>query len=119
MSMSIRASFYAALLVWACVWNVSAGQAHFPYRGVAYISFQANEYQDPQSGQSLDDLASTGANWASLLATWYMDTPNSTAIAADVLKSPTDAAVIQAITDMHARGLKVMLKPHVDVKDGT
>jgi PKD repeat protein len=119
MNMLGKVQLFATVVVLACASNVLAGQAHFSYRGVAYISFQASEYQDPQSGQSLDDLASTGANWASLLATWYMDTPNSTAIAADALKSPTDAAVIQAITDMHARGLKVMLKPHVDVKDGT
>jgi hypothetical protein len=99
--------------------NVHAGQANFPYRGIAYISFWYNEYQDPQSQQSLNDLASTGANSSSLLATWYMNTSTDTSIAPDAMKTPTDTAVIQAISDMHARGLKVMLKPHVDVFDST
>jgi hypothetical protein len=54
-----------------------------------------------------------------VLVTWYMQTPESNAIARDDLRTPEDDAVASAIKDLHARGLKVMLKPHVDVEDGT
>src|SRR5260370_38450269 len=37
----------------------------------------------------------------------------------DVLRTHTDGAVRAAIQDLHDLGLKVMLKPHVDVQDGT
>ena len=97
----------------------SAHAATFTYRGVAYVSYQPGEYSTPDSAASLTDLASTSANWASLLGTWYMPSATDTSIASDPARSNTDADVIQAISDMHARGLRVMLKPQVDVEDGT
>jgi hypothetical protein len=48
-----------------------------------------------------------------------MERRDSTDIAEDPLKTPTDAAVERAVRELHGLGLKVMLKPHVDVKDGT
>jgi hypothetical protein len=48
-----------------------------------------------------------------------MDRADSSAIAPDPMRTPTDAAVRRAIDDFRRRGLKVMLKPHVDVQDGT
>ncbi len=91
----------------------------FTYRGVAYISYQTSEYQLPDSGASLTDLRATGANWASLLSTWFMDSKTASTIHVDTGVTPTDAALVQAISDMHARGLRVMLKPQVDIYDGT
>jgi PKD repeat protein len=113
----------SAIRTKACFWVLlltasSAHAANFTYRGAAYVSWSSTDYQTPDSGASLTDLASTGANWASLLVTWYMPNKFATSIDADVTRTPSDVALIQAINDMHARGLRVMLKPHVDVNDG-
>jgi hypothetical protein len=40
-------------------------------------------------------------------------------IYADPQKTHTDQEIIKTIQEIHRRGLKVMLKPHVDVQDGT
>ena len=106
------------LLGMLCTAPADVHAANFTYRGAAYVSWSNSEYLTPDSGASLSDLSSTGANWASLLVTWYMPTKNATTIDADLSRTPSDAAVMQAIADMHARGLRVMLKPHVDVNDG-
>ncbi|MFI5184259.1 MAG: glycoside hydrolase family 113, partial [Vicinamibacteria bacterium] len=64
-------------------------------------------------------LAATRSTWGAVLVTWYMDRRDSVAIAPDGQQTPTDAAVVGAVQDLHSLGLKVMLKPHVDVKDGS
>ena len=67
----------------------------------------------------MNNLAGTGANWVGVLVTWYQANATSTTIAPDALKTPTDEALTYAVQQLHARGLKVMLKPHVDAADGS
>lgn len=68
---------------------------------------------------SLDELQDTKANHASLVTTWYMDTYTSSTIYSDPERTHTDAEIIKTIQAIRNRGMDVMLKPHVDVKDGT
>jgi hypothetical protein len=91
----------------------------FAYHGITHVSWWHDEYLYADATASRAQLASTGADWAGVLVTWYMDRRDSVAIAPDTVKTPTDAAVRRAIDELRGRGLKVMLKPHVDVKDGT
>lgn len=96
------------------------GPSGFEYNGVTHVSWWHDEYLGSEASISRDALATaTRANWAGVLVTWYMDTRTSIEIGADPRQTPSDAAVEEAIRDLHGRGLKVMLKPHVDVKDGT
>jgi hypothetical protein len=91
----------------------------FTYQAITHVSWWHDEYTSSEGQASRAELASTGANWAGLIVTWYMGGPDSVSIAPDPQRTPTDAALIGAITDLHARGLRVMLKPHVDVQDGS
>lgn len=91
----------------------------FAFNGVNYVSWWHDEYTYPAAQASLDALAATGADWAGVLVTWYMPHRKANQVAPLVLKTPTDAALAQAIAGLHARKVKVMLKPHIDVVDGT
>jgi hypothetical protein len=93
--------------------------ARFAYNGLTHVSWWHDQYQYGEAAVARQELAGTGANWAGLLVTWYMPRADSTGIAADLLRTPTDDAVRQALRDLRGRRLKVMLKPHVDVQDGT
>jgi hypothetical protein len=93
--------------------------AAFAYRGLTHVSWWHDEYLDPDGSTARADLAATGANWAGVLATWYMERRDSSSIAPDALQTPSDVAALHAIAELRGLGLKVMLKPHVDVKDGT
>lgn len=90
----------------------------FAYKGITHVSWSNVEYSTMEGTASQDALAATGANWAGVLATWYMPMFTSTTIA-PASYTPSDNDVIAAIAELHAKGLKVMLKPHVDVQDGT
>ena len=91
----------------------------FEYSGITHVSWWHDEYGYPAGSDSRRALAATGARWAGLIATWYMDTKSSNTIAPNPDSSNDDDVVRRAIDEMHALGLKVMLKPHVDVRDGT
>jgi hypothetical protein len=91
--------------------------AALKYKGVAYYSYAPNEYASAGSNSSLNALKSTGANYVSVLVTQYLSSNTSNAISPDP-STPTDASVIDAINDIHARGMGVMLKPQLNCEDG-
>ena len=96
---------------------------------MAYTSYWYNEYLDtPQGPQGIAAMAATGTDYATVLVTQYVTDPTATTIAPSTMNSPgypdipttpTDDAVVAAITNLQAQGIKVVLKPHVDSFDGT
>ena len=87
-------------------------------KGMSYTSWWNNDYTQAISDTSLGLVNDTGANYISLLVTWYQDNLSSTNIYSSGTKTPSDAALIDAINRAHSLGMKVMLKPHVDVNTG-
>jgi uncharacterized protein (TIGR03437 family) len=102
-------------VVWLAPAALAQSKSGFEYNGIIHVSWWYNEYTYAAATTSREALAATHANWASVLATWYQSTITSTSIAADSIKTPTDDALRQAIQELHNQGLKVMLKPHVDL----
>jgi hypothetical protein len=91
----------------------------FVYGGLTHVSWGTDEYSTAAGTASQDALAETGATWAGVLVTWYQPNATATTIAPNPNSTPSDAAVIAAIQEFHNKGLKVMLKPHVDGADGS
>ncbi|MGA3343824.1 MAG: hypothetical protein ABSC76_03050 [Terracidiphilus sp.] len=104
-------------------------QTGFTYNGMAYASYWYDEYQDtPQGPAGTAAMAAAGVNYATVLVTQYVTGPTATTIAPsttsspgypDIPTTPTDDAVVAAIANLQAQGIKVALKPHVDSFDGT
>lgn len=103
-----------------------------PCYGVNYVSY----YNGPTLG--LDSAASaylinqlvpqTGANCVALVWNWYVDTLEDTNVRAITVDAPNDPQygptataeqLAYAIGRFRAQGLRVWLKPHVDVRDGS
>jgi hypothetical protein len=96
-----------------------SGIIDWEMRGFTYSSWWDDEYLRPESDATLDRINATGANWVSLNITQYMEYADSNTIAPWWGgRTASDAAIIEAINDAQARGMKVMLKPHVDVLNG-
>jgi len=83
-------------------------------KGYSYATWWPGNYSTPDADLALARLADTGATWLSLVVTQYQDTIDSTTIG-PTAGTPTDADVVHAIAEAHRLGLKVMLKPHVDL----
>ena len=94
--------------------ELEGGSQVVKQQGIAYVSWWPGQYSQPDADLALTNLRATGANWISLLVTQYQDTITSTDIYAKT-DTPLDADLIHVINQAHSLGLKVMLKPHVDL----
>ena len=85
-------------------------------QGVGYATWSHTGYATKASNESIEKLVELDGNWMSVLVTWYQ----STCWSGDIHRgdrTPSDKALIQAIRRAHDLGLKVMLKPHLDIID--
>jgi hypothetical protein len=86
-------------------------------KGMTFTSWWRGEYAKPGADQALAELQATGANWVGIIVTGYQDTVASTAIRQDRDRTPSDQDLIHAIRTAKSLGLRVMLKPHVDLSN--
>ena len=84
-------------------------------KGMSYATWWQGQYSTPEADQTLDELAATGAEWIALIVTCYQETYLDTEITCDLPRTPTDGDLAHVIQSAHNLGLKVMLKPHIDL----
>ena len=88
-------------------------------RSITLADWTANGYAQTSAIAALDSIAALGATHVTIIVTAYQSTPGSAVIRTDDPRTPTPAAVSTAIGAAQARNLRVTLKPHIDVDDGT
>ncbi len=110
-----------ALSLFSWLSYAAQGEVEYPFtfRGVNYTAWVAEEYATPASDTALLRLRETGANAVAILVTEYMDAKNSTEIYADKLLTPSESSLLHVAQLARSQGFTVMLKLHVDPKDGT
>lgn len=87
-------------------------------KGVNYTSWKPDELAQDVSDCSLIYLSELGVKHIALMAVWYQANAESKKIYTDPEKSTSDESLGHAINVIHSLGMKVMLKPHVDLADG-
>jgi uncharacterized lipoprotein YddW (UPF0748 family) len=97
------------------LWALSP-EAEFQ-KGMSYAAWWQSLYQTLVADRSLRNLAPTGAKWISLVVTGYQETIASTTITRLLQMTPADEDLVHAIARAHSLGMKVMLKPHVDLSN--
>jgi hypothetical protein len=83
-------------------------------RGFALPTYSRDGYDTPQMYTYLGQMMSVGAKWVQINPTWYQNGV-STATIAPAGDTPSDASVGFAIEAAHRMGIKVLLKPLLDV----
>jgi len=87
-------------------------------KGIVYTSWGKKELEIPASDKTLEYLYQLGVRHLGIMVVWFQETIEEKSITADPKDTPEDNALAHAINKAHSLGMKVMLKPHVDVKDG-
>ena len=87
-----------------------------PQKGMCYVTWDKERFASQYSDASLQKLASLGVEYLSLCVTQYQEQYNSTKIK-PTKQTPSDKSVRHAIKRAHKLGLKIMLKPHIDLID--
>jgi len=85
-------------------------------KGMGYCTWSKDSYSSASSDESIAEIREIGTNHISILVTWYQ----TNCWSGDIQKkgnTPSDEALSHAIERAHEVGLKVMLKPHLDLLD--
>ncbi|WP_229327832.1 hypothetical protein [Streptomyces sp. UNOC14_S4] len=86
-------------------------------RGFALPSWNTDDYAKPEAGAYLRQIAATGARWVTFTPTWYQNGVTDPAMHTTGETASDDS--LRHIVDLaHSTGLKVMIKPHVDLANG-
>lgn len=88
-------------------------------QGSVLATWTPNGYRSTATRRTLQSLRRMGATDLGVLTTWYQTGTTGTDIAADPDRTPDEGALIYAIREAQELGLRVTLKPHLDVADGT
>jgi len=86
-------------------------------KGINYTSWSTNELKSDMSDYSLIYLSQLGVGEVALMAVYYQDDVGSNKMYYDEKKTTSDESLGHAINIIHSLGMKVMLKPHVDLVD--
>lgn len=88
-------------------------------RGVNLTAFLPDAYGEPPARRGMLTARAIGTERVALVPTWYMQELTDSAVSRDPDKTPTDESVRAAAETARSLGLEVVVKPHVDVRDGT
>ncbi|MCW3015199.1 MAG: hypothetical protein JWO02_2291 [Solirubrobacterales bacterium] len=88
-------------------------------RGFNVTAYNDLGFSGPGARAAMQRLARTGTTHAALVPTWYQPTSTSSDIRPDPDKTPTDASLLAGVRAIKAAGMVPVIKPHVDVLDGT
>jgi hypothetical protein len=82
--------------------------------GISFLGAWSDAFHGPKPVEAMRNLADTGAGWIAIVIIWYQDRTASTDIRR-TLDSPPDDELVRMIRLAHDLGLRVMLKPMVDL----
>ena len=86
------------------------------HTGLIVPSWEPEGYESPELATTLDTIKALGLQRVTFISTWYQATLTSSTFARSEA-TPTDSALRTAIAAARSRGLRVALKPHVDLPD--
>ena len=88
-------------------------------KGMSYTPWWWSALSTTNSDSSIQVMASDSVEWVGLNEFWFQDDENSSVITGDPTKySASTESIKYAIDQIHARGMKVMLKPNIDLRNG-
>jgi glycosyl hydrolase family 113 len=91
-------------------------ESHGQQRGFALPTWSRDGYADPKMDNYLHEIITVGAGWIQFTPTGYQGSVDANEITS-TSQTVTDAGVERAISIAHEHGLKVLLKPLVDLSD--
>jgi len=87
--------------------------------GLNLTAYTTEGYAGNQVEDQLQTLKDLGSTSVTIVPTWYMASSSANAIRPNPKKTPSDTSLESVIAEAKQLGLRVILKPHVDVIDET
>lgn len=83
-------------------------------RGITLPSWYRSDYDSPAADRYLRGIRATGARWVTFTPTWYQRRVTDSSMHTTE-ETASDGSLRRIVGRAHALGLKVMIKPHVDL----
>lgn len=109
----------AAAVVAGCGADAPTPAPAPPRSGVNLTAYTASGFSGDEARRAVDELVALGVRDVAVVTHWYMERRDSDAMRPVEGKTPSEASVQAVIARLRAAGVRVLLKPHVDVLDGT
>jgi HD-GYP domain-containing protein (c-di-GMP phosphodiesterase class II) len=90
-----------------------------PGQGVNLTAYARDAYTRASAREAITELRGMGVRQIALVPTWYMDDASDSTVAPDPQRTPTDASLVELMRAARNAGMSVLLKPHIDLADGT
>lgn len=85
------------------------------FRGASLAGYWNDSYEQPNTYDLIDYMKESGVNTVAVIVSWYQDDMQANEIYAKFDKeTPTDESLETLIDYIHAQGMAVMLKPHLE-----
>ncbi len=95
--------------------KVATAPVKWEFRGASLAGYWNDSYAQPNTYDLVDYLKSSGVNTIALIVSWYQDDMQANKIYPEFdKKTPTDESLETLIDYIHAQGMEVMLKPHLE-----
>lgn len=108
----------AAALLLALDLSCSASEERFDpvfQKGFTLGGWTSADYSGPEVSTQIERLREAGVEWVALTPRWFQERRSSVSIRPDPELSPTDESVLAAARLARSQGLRVFLKPQIDV----
>jgi hypothetical protein len=102
------------VLVSGCFSCTSRVELREQQRGFALATWSRDGYADPMMTSQIHQIIETGAGWVQFTPTGYQSSDDANDIVTTE-RTTTDSGLESAISIAHQHGLKILLKPLVDV----
>ncbi len=106
-----------AALTILCLTGDGSNRTVEQQRGFALPTYERDAYQSAETSIYLEELVAVGADWVQIIPTWYQTSRTSIEVRA-TSRTASDESIRHVIRLAHRLGLKVMLKPHIDLDTG-
>lgn len=84
-------------------------------KGITLPAWWSDALSTPEATDAMERVRRTGAGWVSITPTGYQNDPLSVEIISDPEKTASMESLDSAIERAHALGLRVLLKPHLNL----
>lgn len=112
----LAAGLSLAALRWPPAFGKIFAPKHEWQKGMCYATWNSGRYSSGSSNASLREMANAGVKWVAIVTTWYQQKCSTNRIFPNE-NTPSDDSIIHAIKAAHSLGMKVMIKPHLDIVD--
>ncbi len=95
--------------------EITRAPVSWEFRGASLAGYWNDSYEQPNTYDLIDYMNASGVNTVAVIVSWYQDDMQSNQIYPRYDKeTPTDESLETLIDYIHAQGMAVMLKPHLE-----